>query len=214
MSTSPCDCHDPSSHRGHRVVLTGGPGAGKTAVLEVVRKYLCQHVMVLPEAAGIIYGGGFPRLSTVPARRAAQVAIFHVQDQLERIALSAEPLPAMVLCDRGIIDGLAYWPEDAESFYAAVGTTREAAFARYAAVIHLRTPTTEGGYNHRNPLRVETAAEATALDEKLFHVWEGHPRRYVVECTKDFMEKLTETLNALRAELPVCCLTPAAPRLV
>lgn len=195
------------------MVLTGGPGAGKTAVLEVVRKYLCDHVMVLPEAAGIIYSGGFPRLATVPARRAAQVAIFHVQDQLEQIALSGE-LPAMVLCDRGVIDGLAYWPEDEASFYRAVGTTRDEAFARYAAVIHLRTPTTEGGYNHRNPLRVETVEEAAVLDERLFQIWREHPRRYVVDCTKDFMDKLTETLNALRAELPICCLTPAAPRLV
>lgn len=195
------------------MVLTGGPGAGKTAVLEVVRRYLCEHVVVLPESAGIVYGGGFPRRASIPARRAAQIAIFHVQDQLESIALG-EGLPAMVLCDRGIIDGLAYWPGDEESFYRAVGTTREAAFARYAAVIHLRTPSTEGGYNHRNPLRVETAEEATVLDQRLLDVWRDHPRRHLVECTRDFMDKLTLTLNALRAELPICCQTPAAPRLV
>ena len=34
-----------------RIVLTGGPGGGKTAVLEVVRRHFCEHVVVLPEAA-------------------------------------------------------------------------------------------------------------------------------------------------------------------
>jgi predicted ATPase len=40
------------------VVLTGGPGAGKTALLEVVRRHFCEHVVVLPEAASIVFGGG------------------------------------------------------------------------------------------------------------------------------------------------------------
>lgn len=36
------------------IVLTGGPGAGKTAVLEFVRKILCDHVVVFPEVAAVI----------------------------------------------------------------------------------------------------------------------------------------------------------------
>ncbi len=31
------------------MVLTGGPGAGKTAILELVRRTLCPHVALLPE---------------------------------------------------------------------------------------------------------------------------------------------------------------------
>ena len=37
----PCPCSD--SHRTRRVVLTGGPGAGKTAVLELIRQSFCEH---------------------------------------------------------------------------------------------------------------------------------------------------------------------------
>lgn len=36
-------------HGRRRVVLTGGPGAGKTAVLELVRQYFCKHIDVLPD---------------------------------------------------------------------------------------------------------------------------------------------------------------------
>ena len=44
-----CACRDP--HPLRRVVLTGGPGAGKTAVLELIRQSLCEHVKVLAESA-------------------------------------------------------------------------------------------------------------------------------------------------------------------
>lgn len=39
------------AHKRRRVVLTGGPGAGKTATLELIRQSFCEHVHVLPEAA-------------------------------------------------------------------------------------------------------------------------------------------------------------------
>ena len=53
-----CDCSE--THKTRRVVLTGGPGAGKTAVLELIRQNFCKHVKVLPESAGILFGGGIP----------------------------------------------------------------------------------------------------------------------------------------------------------
>lgn len=199
-----CACPSPHEHRARRVVLTGGPGAGKTAVLEVVRRHLCEHVVVLSEAAGIVYGGGFPRHAGEAGRRAAQLAIYHVQDQLEALA-SAEGDPALVLCDRGVLDGLAYWPGDPEGFFAATGATRAEMLARYSAVIHLRTPSVARGYNHQNPLRVETADEASAIDQRLLDVWREHPRRVVVESTDDFLDKLQRTLEFLQGELPSCC---------
>ena len=54
-----CECSD--VHQQRRVVLTGGPGAGKTALLELIRQSFCAHVRVLPEAASVVFGGGFPR---------------------------------------------------------------------------------------------------------------------------------------------------------
>ena len=108
-----CTATCPCAHRRHDprlvCVLTGGPGAGKIAVLEMTRRSLCGHVVILPEAAGIDFGGGSPRLTSPPACRAAQHAIFCVQRQLERIHLE-EGDAAVVLCDRGTLDGTAYWP--------------------------------------------------------------------------------------------------------
>ena len=97
---------------------------------------------------------------------------------------------AVVLCDRGTLDGLAYWAGSAESYWADLGTTHAAELARYAAVIHLRTPPAANGYDHSNPVRTESAAEAAAIDERILAAWSGHPRRFVVESTRDFLQKL------------------------
>jgi hypothetical protein len=183
-------------------VLTGGPGAGKTALLEMARQTFCRHLHVLPEAASLLFSGGFPRQGAAAVLRAAQRAIFHTQRELEATAEGLDA--AVVLCDRGTIDGVAYWPGP-EDFWEAVGTTREAQLARYDAVIHLRTPSIERGYNHVNRLRIESAAEALAVDERIFAAWEGHPRRTVIDATPDFFAKASLALAALRTEFPDCC---------
>jgi thymidylate kinase len=186
------------------VVLTGGPGAGKTAILEVVRRQLCAHVAVLPEAATILWTGGFPRRQAAPARMAAQRAIARVQRELETIAL-AEPGAEIILCDRGTIDGQAYWPGDPELMWTQLGTTRVAELRRYAAVIHLRTPTEDHGYDRSNPVRTETAIQAAEIDARLVRAWDGHPRRFFVECQVDFLEKVRQAVQRVQAELPPSC---------
>lgn len=195
-----CDCSD--RHVPRRVVLTGGPGAGKTAVLELIRLFFCEHVKALPEAAGIVFAGRFPRSNDPPLRQAAQRAIYHIQRELESVADTENA--AVVLCDRGTVDCGAYWTGDGD-LYSSVGTTRAIELARYDAVIHLRTPSSRHAYNHRNPLRVESIEEAAAIDEQIAAQWSEHPRRFVVEPTEDFLHKAARTLALLRSEVPDCC---------
>lgn len=195
-----CGCV--SSHRPKWIVLTGGPGAGKTALLEMARQACCRHLHVLPEAASMLFGGGFPRQGSAKILRAAQRAIFHTQRELESTAEGVDA--AVVLCDRGTVDGVAYWPGPGD-FWAEVGTTREEQLARYDAVIHLRTPPIDSGYNHVNRLRIETAAEAHVVDEHILAAWTGHPRRMVIDAAPDFFAKATRALTVLLAEFPPCC---------
>lgn len=179
-----CDCRE--VHERRRLVLTGGPGAGKTAVLELVRQYFCRHIDVLPEAASVLFGGGFRRATTLRGRQAAQRAIYHVQRELESVAM-AESNPAIILCDRGTVDGAAYWPGPGD-FWKEVATTTEDELKRYDAVI-----------------QVESASEAAVIDLQIAKVWEGHPRRFIVENTTDFLKKAHQAIQILRAEMPECC---------
>jgi predicted ATPase len=203
-----CECG--GIHERRRVVLTGGPGAGKTALLELIRQSFCSHVTVLPEAAGVVFGGGFPREDDPSCRRAAQRAIFHVQRELEAAENSHNP--AIVLCDRGTVDGLAYWPGP-EEFWSSLGTTLDGELRRYDAVIHLRTPAPEHGYNHQNPLRTESATTAAEIDARVLQAWQSHPRRFIVESSADFLDKVARALDVLRGELPECCQRHVIPAL-
>ncbi|WP_081112095.1 AAA family ATPase [Bdellovibrio bacteriovorus] len=209
MSASPiiCDIECSCQHLKHDtklVVLTGGPGAGKTAVLEMIKKMLCEHVAILPESASIIFGGGFWRLETPTGKAAAQKAIFHIQRDMEELVLN-EKKWALGLCDRGTLDGVAYWPSEEETFWSTLRTSKDIEYSRYQAVIHLRAPSETHGYNHQNPLRIETALQAQSIDEKIHRIWSGHPKYHQVESSANFMEKANRAIQLISQELPECC---------
>lgn len=197
---SKCGCAN--AHGIRRVVLTGGPGAGKTAVLELVKQSFCTHVMVLPESAGIVFGGGFPRRSDPDASQAAQRAIFYVQRELENAAEGRNP--AVILCDRGTVDGGAYWTGKPD-LWSSVGTTLPMQLARYSAVIHLRVPSADDGYNNSNPLRVESAAEAARIDDRIAQLWAKHPHAFSVAPADTFLAKASRVLEVLSQQVPECC---------
>jgi predicted ATPase len=198
-----CELH---AHRPCRIVLTGGPGAGKTAVLEVVQRQFCEHVVALPEAASILFKGGFPRRSSTAGREAVQRAIFRIQTELERMTLE-ESRAAVILCDRGTVDCLAYWDAAPARFWQELGTSHAAELARYAAVIHLRPGQ---GYDHSNPMRIETAEQALAIDRRIEEVWAPHPSRVIIDSSASFLDKLDAAIGAIRAQIPSCCLPEAA----
>jgi predicted ATPase len=198
----PCECQEPHGPP-QRVVITGGPGAGKTALLEMAGRTVCEHVVLLPESASIVFGGGFPRLRDDPARRCSQRAIFHVQSDLEALAATQKNV-ALIVCDRGTLDGLAYWPGEPDAYWRHLRTTREAQLARYAAVLHLQVPPPEHGYM-TTPIRIESAGEAARIDGAIARAWDGHPRVEHVPSSADFMDKISAATQMLRRLVPPCC---------
>lgn len=180
-----------------RVVVTGGPGAGKTTAADLFRRELGERVVVVPEAATMLFSGGFPRDGIAEVQRAAQTAIFHVQRNLEDIQSATYPA-RVLLCDRGTVDGAAYWPADPHEFFASVGTTLQTELARYDEVIFFETAAVggldiEGG----NPTRVESTAEAVALHRALLALWSQHPRFTFVPHDPSFLRKITAGLAVL-----------------
>lgn len=191
-------------HAGRLIVLTGGPGAGRTAVLDVIRRTFCSHTVVLPNSAGILFQGGFPRLGSLGGRRAAQRAIFSIQRELERVALE-EGKAALVICDGSTVDGWAYWPEQDEDFWFSVRSTVQAEHRRYRAVIHLRSPQDPGSIPNRRTATRTPGVDMLALDERLLRAWQGHPDLHVIESDPDFLQILNQVLALVRAHLPLCC---------
>lgn len=198
-----CSCKK-TKHPFSKIVITGGPGAGKSAISELAKLQLCSHVAVLPEAATLLFRGGFWRENTINGRESAQRTIFHIQREMERF-VNREKKYSVAICDRGTLDGLAYWPNSPSSFFKNLNTSRSQEFLNYSAVIHLRTPSKNRGYNLQNSMRLESAKEARLMDKKIEKAWKGHPRRFFIDSTESFDEKIENTLVILRQEIPSCC---------
>jgi predicted ATPase len=93
-----------------KVVLTGGPHAGKTTLL---RELELRGHRVVPEAAIEVIGGLVRELGNVEARRwrLEHTDQFQARIAERQLALEAESsLPSGGICfyDRGLLDGLAY----------------------------------------------------------------------------------------------------------
>ena len=193
-----------NGNRRCRIVLTGGPGGGKTTAADLFRREIGERVVIVPEAATMIFSGGFPRCTEKTGILAAQHAIFHVQRNLENVQSSLYP-DRILLCDRGTVDGAAYWPGGPEEFFGTLGTTLEHELARYDGVIFFESAAVGGmGIEGGNPMRNETLAQAAALDAKLRKLWAQHPRFIVVRHNPSFFKKISfglAELDAMVAEL-------------
>ncbi|MEP2776035.1 MAG: AAA family ATPase [Luteolibacter sp.] len=182
-----------------RIVVTGGPGGGKTTAADLFRREIGERVVIVPESATLLFSGGFPRCAEPPGLLAAQHAIFHVQRNLEDVQ-SAQYPGRILLCDRGTVDGAAYWPGESEEFFAELGTTIEQELARYDGVIFFESAAVGGmGIEGGNPVRKESLEEAVVLDRKLHKLWEHHPRFVVVRHQPSFIKKISYGLAELEA---------------
>lgn len=180
-----------------RIVLTGGPGGGKTTAADLFRREIGDGVVIVPEAATILFQGGFPRSMEPHALRSAQMAIFQVQRRLEDVQSALFP-GRTLLCDRGTVDGAVYWPSGFAEYFKAAGTTLEAELSRYDAVIFFETAarggvSIEGG----NPIRNESLTEAVRLDDELRAVWSRHPRFTLIPHNQSFFKKISFGLAVL-----------------
>lgn len=194
------------NHNGRcRIALTGGPGGGKTTAADLYRREIGDRVVVVHEAATMLFAGGFPRSTEVHARRSAQCAIYHVQRHLEDVQSALYP-ERVLLCDRGTIDGAAYWPDG--GFFDAVGSTERDELERYDAVLFFETAAVGGiSIEGGNPTRIETLEEAMRIDARLRQLWSKHPRFVLVPHHTSFVKKIMQGLSALEDIVAQLCIS-------
>jgi predicted ATPase len=180
-----------------RIVLSGGPGGGKTTAADLFRREIGDRVIIVPEAATILFEGGFPRTHDPVALKITQTAIFHVQRHLENVQAAMYP-DRTLLCDRGTVDGAAYWPGDPAGYFKSVGTTLKEELQRYDVVIFFETAAAGGAsIEGGNRVRTESMEEAVELDSKLRALWSQHPNFILVPHNPSFFKKISFGLAAM-----------------
>lgn len=182
-----------------KIVITGGPSGGKTTLIETLLIDFKGHAAVVPEAASILYRGGFPRKSSPAGKIAAQTAIYHTQRSLESL-VEVDNSSKFIICDRGSLDSIAYWPSNTENFFLNFATSLEAELSRYDWVLHLKTADSDF-FDTTNPVRTESHLEAVQLDEKIMSAWDKHPQRIVIGHSDEFLEKISLAKKVLKAIL-------------
>jgi len=180
-----------------RIVLTGGPGGGKTTALDLIRREFLGKIATVPEAATMIFSGGIGRSINEHVLKTQQIAIFNLQKHLEDIQ-RAMFQHSIILCDRGSLDGLAYWPGSDNDFFHSMNTSLEDELARYDAVIFFESAAKSGeSIKSNNPIRNESENVAIELDNKLQEIWSKHPNFNLIHSAESFINKVMFGINTI-----------------
>jgi len=196
-----------------RIVLTGGPCAGKTTALVRITEHFSNlgfKVFTVPEVPTMYSQGGWSYLTPNPRLYyEGELAILQTQLALEdsfvRLAETCQK-PTFVVCDRGTMDISAYIsPEMWADITGRCGTCSNELRERYDAVLHL-VSAADGAEQYytlaTNANRYEQANEeglqiARDLDKKVNRAWTGHPHLRVINNHDDFDAKIHRVLKEI-----------------
>lgn len=195
-----------------KIVLTGGPCAGKTTTNERIEETfnkLGYAVYTLPEAATLFIKAGAEFLTKdrnlyFEIHKSMMRFLLQMEDSFYEIA-KASGKPALIINDRGAMDISAYMEKgDWQRLLAEVGKTEEELMARYKAVFHLCTSAkgAQDSYTlSNNSARIETIEEAVSVDDNLMRVWKSHPNLHVIQSEQYVKDKIDNVLAGIAREL-------------
>ena len=205
-----------------RIVLTGGPCAGKTTALVRIHEHfsaLGYKVFTVPEVPTMITQAGWNYLTDnqnfyYEGEKVILETQLELEDKIMRMAQTCKE-PCVIVCDRGAMDISAYispkmWKELTDSCHTSTEELRTG--NRYDAILHLVSAAdgAEKFYTTaNNAQRYEKADEAglqlaRELDKKVIQAWTGHPHLRVINNGEDFEQKMNRVVREIASvlELP------------
>ena len=194
-----------------KIVITGGPCAGKSTAMSWIQKHFSQQgwtVLFVPETATEFISGGVAPW-TCGTNAQYQVVQMTLQKEKERLfEQAARTMPKdkiLIVCDRGMLDNRAYMnEEETEWVMEQIGANEVELRDVYDAVFHLVTAAkgAEEFYTTaNNSARIETVEQAVALDDKIIAAWTGHPHFRVINNETDFEEKMRRLMREIASFL-------------
>lgn len=184
-----------------KLVLTGGPCAGKTKALARIYYELTEKgyiVYLVPEAATLVLNSGLQISERGINNFLFESLVLSMQSNNERIFEAAanfnDNRDVIIVCDRGIVDGKAYVSEDEfKTLCKELGQDEIIIRDSYDAVFHLKTAAdgAESFYtNETNKMRRENLVEAREKDLKTLLAWVGHSHLRVIDNSTNFEMKI------------------------
>lgn len=193
-----------------KIVLTGGPCAGKTTALSRVEQNLTEQgykVFVVSESATELIKGGIRPFGD------DAIDMIEFQDLILKYQLSKEKIyeqaieklsedkKCVIIYDRGIIDNKAYIGQtNFDMVLKRQGLSELGLMDNYDMIIHLVTSADgkEQFYTlENNQARSESASEAVTLDRKTMAAWAGHSNLKIIDNKTDFDEKINLVIDEI-----------------
>lgn len=188
----------------HKIVLTGGPCAGKSTALSWLQNEFSKRgycVLIVSETATelTLAGAGMNILNAVNFEK----NIIKLQIQKERLFEDAiknidKFNKFLIICDRGVMDCKSYISDlQFKKCLEELNLNETQVRDSYDAVFHLVTAANgaEEFYNFDNPARRESIEEARVSDEKTVKAWIGHPHLRIIDNSTDFENKMKRLLK-------------------
>lgn len=199
-----------NSKKIYKIVLTGGPCAGKTtAKALILEKFSSQlNVVCLPELATLTFKSGikidpssydFDEL--VNFTKEFVCMQLKIEEYFERLSKNTKGT-TLIVCDRGACDTFGYCsPEIKARVLEELGLTiHDLSSNRYDMVIHL-TSCANGApqfYNNDNEARFENIEQAIQCDINVQNVWKHHPSFSIINNSiNGFSEKMQKVIAAV-----------------
>ena len=196
-----------------KIVLTGGPCAGKTTALVRIIEHFSSlgfKVFTIPEVPTLFTQAGMNYLTKNPdffyeGEKATLEIQLALEDKFLRMAQEIKQ-PCLIVCDRGAMDISAYMkPEMWEEITRSVGTSTPQLRDRYDAVLHLVSAadgaeqyyTTANNAQRYEQMNEEGLRIARSLDKKVIHAWTGHPHLRVINNHDDFDCKMNRVIKEI-----------------
>ena len=195
-----------------KIALTGGPCAGKTTILEELKKYIKENtdynLIVIPETATEL------SLNVVRPQDVKNALDFQDTVLKRQVFKENEVYDVLkynkkdnnvIICDRGIIDNKAYLSSQDEFDYLLNKYNKKELeiLEDYDLVIYLESVSHHDNisYGFNNKARYENKKEAAILDDNTFISWLGHRNLRIVKARENKQDKIDEVIDIIKDEL-------------
>ena len=193
-----------------RIVLTGGPCAGKTTALSRIDQKLTEmgyRVFIIPESATEAINGGIRPFGNLSLENSFfQKTLLHYQIYKENMYESVIPnisknQKCIIIQDRGTLDGKAYISKNEFNKILKEDDLKEIELMdNYDMVIHMITAADgkpEFYTTANNTARTESVEQAIDLDRRTKNAWIGHSNLKIIDNRDSFADKIDSVLDCI-----------------
>lgn len=189
-----------------KIVITGGPCAGKSTAMSRIQKELTQlgyKVYFIAESATELITSGI-----TPDLKNFQKHLLQYQLDKEKVyenIAKDNKAKTVIILDRGVLDSKIYMqPGEFKRICKALNTSELELRDHYDAVFHLVTAAkgaAEFYTTANNAARRETVEEAAYMDDRGIEAWTGHPHFRVIDNSTNFEDKIKRLMKEITSFL-------------